>query len=109
MVIPGLIVTAEVVLLHPPKVGVKVKVAVPEVNPVTKPVFVTDATEGLLLIQVPPVVGDKLVVLPTQMEELPVILIVGKETTVIVATFDSFVATKGFGETLLVLESIAFL
>jgi len=54
-----------VVALQPVIVLVKVNVAVPADSPVTTPVFVTEAINGLLLVQVPPVVGDKVIVLPT--------------------------------------------
>ena len=61
---------------------VKVKVAVPAVTPVTTPALLTVATAALLLAQVPPVVGDKLVVLPTQIALAPVILTTGGAFTV---------------------------
>ena len=61
---------------------VKVKVTVPAETPVTTPPLVTVATDGLLLVQVPPEVGDKVVVKPTQMEAAPVILTTGKAFTV---------------------------
>ena len=64
----------EVVALQPVIELVKVNVAVPADNPVTTPAFVTEANDGLLLIQVPPVVGDKVIVLPTFTET-------GAETT----------------------------
>ena len=53
---------------------VKVNVAVPAVTPVATPAFVTFAINGLLLVQVPPVVGDNVIVLPTATEA-------GAETT----------------------------
>lgn len=56
---------------------VKVKVAVPAVKPVTTPALVTEATAGLLLTQVPPVAGDKVVVNPAQIVLEPVILTAG--------------------------------
>lgn len=46
--------------------------------------MVTVATDGLLLVQVPRDVGDRVVVMPTQTELGPVILTVGKELTVTV-------------------------
>lgn len=61
---------------------VKVNVTVPPETAVTKPAFVTVATVGLLLTQVPPVVGDKVVVAPTQIVLAPVILTTGKAFTV---------------------------
>ena len=62
-------VTAEVVALQPVDVWVKVNVALPAARPVTTPAFVTDAIEGLLLTHVPPVVGDRVIVLPTHTED----------------------------------------
>ena len=44
--------------------------------------MVTEATVGSLLVQVPPVVGDKVVVAPTQMVLEPVIFTTGKAVTV---------------------------
>lgn len=70
---------------QPVEVFVNVKVAVPADIPVTTPAFVTVATDGLLLVQVPPVAGDKLVVLARQMIELPLILTVGLAMTVTLA------------------------
>jgi hypothetical protein len=61
-------VTEEVILLHPVDVWVNVNVTLPADTPVITPAFVTEATAALLLIQVPPVVGDKVAVLPTQTE-----------------------------------------
>lgn len=52
--------------------------AVPAVTPVTTPALVTDATVGALLVQVPPVVGDKVVVVPTQIVFAPVIFTTGR-------------------------------
>lgn len=62
---------------------VKVKVALPALTPTTTPLFVTEATEGLELVHIPPLVGD------TEDEELmhigldPVTLTVGLLLTVI--------------------------
>ena len=62
---------------------VKVKVALPAATPVTAPALVTLAEAGVLLTQVPPVVGDKVVVPPlAQIEDAPVILTVGRAVTV---------------------------
>ena len=75
-------VTVEVVALQPVIELVNMKVAVPADIPVTTPALVTEAINGLLLIQVPPVLGDKVIVLPTATET-------GAETTgkgLIVAT-----------------------
>ena len=57
-------------------------VTLPIVMPVTSPALVTVAIAVLLLVQVPPVVGDKVVVLPRQTEEAP--LTTGKALTVTV-------------------------
>lgn len=67
---------------QPVVVLVKVKVAVPAETPVTTPPDVTVATAGLLLAQVPPLVGDKVVVLPAQILVAPVMLTVGRALTV---------------------------
>lgn len=47
-----------------PRLVVKINLAVPLPNPVTIPELVTDAIEGFKLNQLPPVVGDKVVVVP---------------------------------------------
>jgi hypothetical protein len=62
----ALMVTAEVVLLQTEEVGVKVNVALPEAIPLTRPVLSTVALVGSLLVQVPPVVGLKVIVPPIQ-------------------------------------------
>lgn len=62
----ALTVTDDVVLLHPDKVSVKVKVALPAAIPVTTPASVTVATVLSLLTQVPPAAGVKLIISPTQ-------------------------------------------
>ena len=80
----GLTVTAVVVLLQLVVDEVKVNVADPAATPVTTPAEVTVATDVLLLTQVPPVVGDKVVVDPMQIELLPVMLTVGNGLTVTV-------------------------
>jgi len=77
-------VTAAVVLLQLVVAEVKVNVAVPAATPVTTPAEVTVATDGLLLTHVPPVVGDRVVVAPTQIGLLPVMLTVGNGLTVTV-------------------------
>jgi hypothetical protein len=77
-----LIITARVGNdIHPP-ILVKVKVADPTDNPVTIPSLLTLAILVLLLDQVPPVVGDNLVVPFMQIEFAPVILTVGAALTV---------------------------
>jgi hypothetical protein len=61
----ALIVTAEVVFWQPVAVLVNLNVVLPAASPVTRPAFVTDATVGLLLAQVPPLVGLSVIVNPT--------------------------------------------
>lgn len=68
-------------------------VTVPEVTPVTTPPFVTVAIEVLLLVQVPPELGESVVVLPTQILDEPVILTLGCTTTIL--TFDRFCPHSG--------------
>jgi hypothetical protein len=67
---------------HPVDVCVQINVTVPGSNPVTTPALLTVAINGLLLAQVPPVVGDKVVVVSTQILSLPVILTVGLGVTI---------------------------
>ena len=62
---------------------VKVKLADPAANPVTKPALVTAATFGFELVQVPPVDGLKVVVEPTQIVDKPVMPTTGIELIVI--------------------------
>lgn len=73
-------VNGSVVLLHPP-VAVKVNVTRPADKVVTIPPLVTEATEGLLLTQVPPVEGDTAEGAPTQTEVLPIIATTGRAVT----------------------------
>jgi hypothetical protein len=63
----GLMVTALVVAEQLVVELVKVKVTLPKSTIVTTPPLVTVATEVLLLIHVPPVVGDKVIVPVLQM------------------------------------------
>ena len=59
-------VTELVVLLQPVEVDVKVKVTVPTETPVTNPVvLLMVAAPGVLLTQVPPVLGLTVIVAPT--------------------------------------------
>lgn len=67
---------------QPVDVCVNVKVAEPEDCPVTTPALVTVAIVALLDVQVPPVVGDNVVVLPVQMVVGPVTVTVGLPLTV---------------------------
>lgn len=78
----GFTVTLPVVFEHPVVLFVNVKLAEPVPIAVTTPELVTVATLVLLLTHVPPVVGDKVVVFPTQIELLPVILTAGNAVTV---------------------------
>jgi hypothetical protein len=64
-------VNAEVVALHPVMLLVKVKVTpLPAAMPETSPASVTVATDGLLLVHVPPLDGVTLVVAPTQIADV---------------------------------------
>jgi hypothetical protein len=63
--------------VHPVAVLVNVNVALPAANPVTTPPFVTVATDALLLVHVPPVVGLNVVVDPMHMLFAPVIVTAG--------------------------------
>jgi hypothetical protein len=76
----SIIVKGSVVLLQTPA-AVKVKVTRPAETLVTIPPLVTVATDGLLLIHVPPVAGDTAAVLPTQIEVLPIIATTGNAVT----------------------------
>ena len=61
----------------------KVNVTLPVATPVTSPALVTVAFVASLLVQVPPVVGDNVIVLPTQTEDPA--LTTGSALTVTVA------------------------
>jgi hypothetical protein len=74
--------TCVVVLVQPVNVLVNVKVAAPAATPVTTPLFVTEATPGALLTQVPPDEGDKMTVPFPQMELVPTIVATGVSSTV---------------------------
>ena len=76
----AVIKTELVVLLQPVEVCVNVNVTEPGATPVTTPPFVTVAKLLLLLTHVPPVVGDKVIVDPTQTDDAP--LTIGKAFTV---------------------------
>ena len=67
----GFTVTELVVALHP--AAVKVKFTVPADTPVTRPAFVMVALAVLLLNQVPPDVGDRVMVFPKQNDEVGVL------------------------------------
>ena len=56
--------------VHPVDVSVKIKRAEPFATPVTIPALLTTATEGLVLDQMPPVAGDKVVVAPVSYTHL---------------------------------------
>ena len=62
----GLMVTLAVVALQPVAVWVKVKKTTPGAMAVTSPSIVTEAKEGLLLCQVPPEFGVRIMVSPVQ-------------------------------------------
>ena len=69
---PGnaLTVTVEVTALQPVVVSVNMNVTFPAAIPVTSPELVTVAFDTSLLVQVPPVEGDRFIVLPAQTEVL---------------------------------------
>ena len=56
------------------------KVTLPAATPVTNPALVTVALVGSLLVQVPPVVGDNVIVFPIQTDDPA--LTAGKALTV---------------------------
>lgn len=96
-------VTAEVGSeTQPVPESVKLKVAEPAETPVTTPAFVTVATALLLLVQVPPLEGDKPVVAPTQIVLEPVILTAGCASKV-----TAVVVFEQFGAVLLVNVNVA--
>ena len=72
--------TEEVTALQPVVELVKLKSTLPVETPVTIPALVTVAILLLLLDHVPPVVGDKVIVLPTQTDDPA--LTTGKALTV---------------------------
>lgn len=72
--------TGTELLLQPVVASVKVKIALPAEIPVARPAFVTVATAGLVLIQVPLVLGNRFAVAPTQ--RLEGIVIMGGPLTV---------------------------
>lgn len=77
------VTTFEVSEEQPVDVCVNTNLAVPAAKPVTTPTFVIVAIVGFVLTQVPPVVGDRFVVLPTQIELGPFITKIGLGLTVI--------------------------
>ena len=77
-----MVIGCELSDIHALEVSVNVKVAVPEVSPVTKPLLVILATDGLLLVHVPPIEGKNCVVEPIQTALSPIRLIIGFEFTV---------------------------
>jgi hypothetical protein len=76
-------VTEDVVLLQVVTASVKVNVMFPVATPVTRPALVTVAINGLLLTHVPPLVGLKVIVLPTH-KFVEGVLTVGSAITVTV-------------------------
>ena len=62
---------------HPVDDNVNLKVAIPAETPCTNPEFVTVATPGFRLVQLPPMVGARVVKDPTQIVVPPVIFIAG--------------------------------
>ena len=68
--------------VHPVDDSVKKKLAVPCATPVTIPELLTVAMDELLLDHVPPEVGERVVVVPTQILVGPVIFTTGRAVTV---------------------------
>ena len=90
MLTPGpgvMVIILEVSETQPDRVCVNINLAVPLDKPVIKPALLIVATGGLVLIHVPPVVGDKLVVLPTQILPSPFNTTIGLGFTVTGAEF----------------------
>lgn len=73
----GLTVTGSDAIEEQPTSEVKMKVTTPSATPVTTPPLVIVAIASSLLSHVPPVEGDKVVVLPIQISEGPVMFTVG--------------------------------
>lgn len=67
---------------HAVPASVNVNVAVPGLTAVTKPLLLTVATDGLLVLHTPPEVGDKVVVVPAHNIVLPVIDTTGLAWTI---------------------------
>ena len=74
----GLIVTGADGNETQPSVDLNVKVTDPSATPVTTPPLVTVAIDGLLLVHVPPELGESVVVAPIQIPVGPVILTDGR-------------------------------
>jgi hypothetical protein len=81
----SIIFTKEVTALQPVVELLKLKSKLPDETPVTTPALVTVALLLLLLDQVPPVVGDKVIVPPTQ--TVGPALTTGKAVTVTAEVF----------------------
>lgn len=73
---------------QPVAASMNFKVALPALKPTTIPEFVVFTIDVLLLIQVPPVAGYKVVVPPIHIDELPTTLTVGLLYTAIFGLFD---------------------
>jgi hypothetical protein len=67
---------------HPVLLWINLNPVIPALIPVTKPVFVTDATEGCKETQIPPVEGLNCVVCSIQISPEPAIIISGDVLTV---------------------------
>ena len=67
---------------HPVALFAKINFTLPCFLPVTTPAFVTVAISGLVLTQVPPEVGERVVVFPKQIVVLPVMTTIGFGLTV---------------------------
>lgn len=82
-----IVTTTEVSEIHPVVVLVKINLAVPAETPVIKPALLMVATAISVLCHVPPVVGEILVVLPTQILLGPFKTVIGFGATVITPEF----------------------
>ena len=78
-----MVIGADGLETHPDEVSVKIKVAVPELIPVTTPLLLIVATLGFVLAHVPPVDGESAVLPPIQIEFRPFIVTTGFAYTAI--------------------------
>ena len=105
----GFTVTGEVAAeIHPVVLLVKLNITEPPDTPVTTPALLTVATDGSLLVQVPPLVGDTPLTSPTQMVEAPVRLTFGGLTTEMVAVAELVQPLPSVTVTVYVLVTIGF-
>lgn len=79
------VTTLDVSEIQPVEVCVKINRTLPTETPVIIPALVIVAMAGLVLTQVPPVVGEILVVAPTHIEDGPLTTVTGLGFTVTAA------------------------